>query len=109
MLPRTMQTKPWHAHYDQGVPVHIDYRQVPVSGMLARTAARFPDRPALSFMNATFSFAELEEEVRRCAAALQRIGVKKGTRVAVQVPNIPQGVIAWVKVIGPMVLRADAR
>jgi long-chain acyl-CoA synthetase len=95
MLDGTMEAKPWHAHYDQGVDRHIDYADVPISEILARTAKRFPERPAVAFLNAALTYAELDEEVARCANALQRIGVKKGTRVAVQLPNIPQGIIAF--------------
>lgn len=90
-----MERRPWHAQYDRGVAPQIDYLDVPVSGMLARTAKRLPGRPALAFMNCALSYTALDEEVSRCAAALQRIGVRKGTRVAVQLPNIPQGVIAF--------------
>jgi non-ribosomal peptide synthetase component E (peptide arylation enzyme) len=76
MLDRTMEQRPWHAHYDQGVERHIDYADVPVSEIVARTAKRFPDRPALAFLNASFTYAELDDKVSRCAQALQRLGVK---------------------------------
>ena len=90
-----MDAKRWHDHYDAGVPTSLDYHEVPLSEMLARTAKRHPDRPALAFMNCSMTYAELDREVSRCANALQRLGVKKGTRVAVQLPNIPQGIIAF--------------
>ncbi len=90
-----MSTQPWHAHYDRGVSHRLDYQDVPISAMLARTAQRFPDRPALAFMNCQMTYRQLDEEVSRCANALQRLGVRKGTRVAVQLPNIPQGIIAF--------------
>jgi len=95
MLGHTMETKPWHAHYDQGVQRHIDYLDVPVSEILARTAQRFPERPAVAFLNAALTYAQLDDASARFANALQRLGVKKGTRVAVQLPNIPQGIIAF--------------
>jgi len=95
MLQGTMEKKPWHAHYDEGVAREIDYAGVTIAGLLARAALRFPDRPAVTFLNATLTYRELDLEVSRCANALQQLGVKRGTRVAVQLPNIPQGVIAF--------------
>ncbi|QDV05949.1 Long-chain-fatty-acid--CoA ligase [Planctomycetes bacterium Poly30] len=85
----------WHKHYDKGVPAAIDFEEVPLHGFMPRAVDLFGDRPALVFLNATFTYAELFDKVKRCANALRSLGVKEGSRVAIQLPNIPQTVIAF--------------
>ncbi len=90
-----MTESPWFAHYDSGVPQSIDYARVTAPDMLRATAKEFGDRPALNFLNCTLTYTELEEQVARFAGALAELGVQKGTRVAIQLPNMPQAVVAF--------------
>ena len=85
----------WHEHYDDGVPPELDFEEIPLHKFMARAAERWGDRPALSFLNCTFTYAELNDKVERCAVALAGIGVGPGSRVAIQLPNIPQAVISF--------------
>jgi long-chain acyl-CoA synthetase len=98
--------KPWLKEYDSGVPATIDYPNVPLQQFLLDTAAKYPDKTALIFggvveplgnalMDATMSYGRLLELTQRFAAALQKLGVQKGDRVAVHLPNCPQFVIAY--------------
>jgi long-chain acyl-CoA synthetase len=98
--------KPWLAEYDSGVPAAIDYPKVPLHQFLPDTAARYPDRSVLVFgnvveplgnalMDTSMSYARLLELTLRFAAALQKLGVQKGDRVAVHLPNCPQFPIAY--------------
>ena len=87
--------KRWHTQYDDGVPRTIDFEEVPLDAFVQRAARKWGDRPALVFFNCQFSYAELSDKVDRFAAALQDLGVRKGSRVAVQLPNLPQTVIAF--------------
>ena len=84
----------WHAAYDAGVSPSLTYEPLTIPQMLEQAAARYPDRPALIFLNRRLTYAQLHEEVRRLATALARLGVERDTRVAIQLPNIPQAVIA---------------
>ena len=95
MTTKPMESRPWHAHYDEGVPVDLPFDEVPLHEYVSRAAARWGDRPALVFLNCQFTYAELNEKVDRCAAALRGLGVGRGTRVAIQLPNIPQAVISF--------------
>jgi long-chain acyl-CoA synthetase len=90
-----METRPWHAGYDPGVPPTIDYANVPLHGFLRRAAARFPDVVAVRFLNRTLTYRELDHDATRFARALEDGGVVKGDRVAIQLPNLPQAVIAF--------------
>jgi long-chain acyl-CoA synthetase len=63
--------------------------------MLGQTARKFPDHPALVFFGKTITYAELDLLTDRFANALLGIGIVKGDRVALMLPNIPQMVIAY--------------
>lgn len=90
-----MEERPWHRQYDPGVPATLDYPQITLTDLLARTAARFPDKPALLFFGRALTFGELNTVSDRLAAALQELGVGRGDRVSVFLPNCPQTVIAY--------------
>ena len=89
-----MEERRWHKAYDEGVPPSIIYEELTLPEMLDSAAARFGHRPAITFQNATLTYSQLKNEVDRLATALAALGVAKGTRVAIQAPNLPQTVIA---------------
>jgi long-chain acyl-CoA synthetase len=99
----TSGTKPWLQFYDEGVPPSIDYPQVPLDRLLAESAAKHPDHRAIIFgaavgsrvMDKALSYRQLDDAVNRFAAAVQKLGVKKGDRVAIFMPNCPQLVMAY--------------
>lgn len=85
----------WLSHYDEGVPAQIDYVRCPVPAILTRAVERYGDATGLVFLNCKLSWRQLQAEVDRMAAAMAGLGVSQGDRVAIQLPNIPQGVIAF--------------
>jgi long-chain acyl-CoA synthetase len=91
--------KPWLANYEQHIPASLTYPEKTLPQLLAETARRYPDRPATIFFKAKLTYRELNELVNRCAAGLQRMGVRKGDRVAVFLPNSPQYVLAYYGVL----------
>ena len=96
-------TKPWLQYYDEGVPNSIDYPSVPLDKLLEDSAAKHPDHPAMIFggslgsgvLDSSISYNQLDESVNRFAAAVQALGIKKGDRIAIFMPNCPQFVIAY--------------
>ncbi len=88
-------THPWIRHYEPGVPAHIDIPDQPLTWLLDRTASRYPGRTALIYYGRRLSYAQLAQGAHRFATALQRLGVHKGERVALALPNIPQFPIAF--------------
>lgn len=88
-------SRPWHAAYDDGVPTELDLEAVCLPEALARSASRYGQRPAVTFLNGTLTYAQLDRAVSSFAAALVGLGVRPGDRVAVQLPNLPQAVIAF--------------
>lgn len=90
-----MDERPWLGKYDQGVPHHIDYPDIPLFDLLEETARKYPDAPCTIFKGAKISFREMNEITDRLAAGLVELGVKKGDRVGIFMPNTPQFVMAY--------------
>ena len=93
-------TMPWLEHYDHGVPATLTpYRDRTILDCVADTAGRLPNHPAILFKGTAISYGELERLSDACAAALQSLGVARGVRVALLLPNCPQFLIvelaAW--------------
>jgi long-chain acyl-CoA synthetase len=109
--------RPWYRFYDPRTPRSLEYPPIPFFRFLEDSARRFPDRPALIFKPAHQGFAgsvmtyrELNELSDRLAAALyHELGVRKGDRVALIMPNIPQFVISYfaVQKIGGIVVATN--
>ncbi|MGD0485366.1 MAG: long-chain fatty acid--CoA ligase [Gemmatimonadales bacterium] len=94
-----MDTRPWHAFYDEGIPKIFPFIERTLVEALDHAAAQRPDNTAIWFLNKRISYRELKDQVDRLATALARLGVVKGTRVAIQLPNLPQSVIAYYAVL----------
>lgn len=90
-----MSNKPWLAHYDKGVPQTIEYPKVPLFHFLEEAARKYPDRACTIFKGAVISYSEMDLLANSMAAALVDMGVKKGDRVGLFMPNTPQFVIAY--------------
>jgi long-chain acyl-CoA synthetase len=87
--------RPWLGYYPAGVPTDVAVPDVPLTRLLDDAAARFPRRTALAFLGARTTYRRLVQQVDRFAAALRRLGLNKGDRVALILPNCPQQVIAF--------------
>jgi len=88
-------THPWVRHYEQGVPVSITVPDHPLTWLLDCTAQRYPQHTAFIYYGTKITYARFSQLTDRFAGALQRLGVKKGDRVAIALPNIPQYPIAF--------------
>jgi long-chain acyl-CoA synthetase len=96
--------KVWLKHYEKGVPSSLTYPDVPMHYFLEQSATKFPNNPATIFGNgssldAKFTYAQLDEQSNRLANALAAMGVKKGDRVALYLPNCPQYVIGYYAIL----------
>lgn len=87
--------KPWLQHYDPGVPVHLDYPEVPLHHFLEESARRHPALPATTFFDSNLTYSELDALANQVAHALIGMGVRKGDRVALLLPNTPQFVATF--------------
>ena len=87
--------KPWLAHYDSDVrPSLAPYPDTTLVDYLEKLARENSAATALLFKGATVSYEQLNKESNAFAAALWSLGVRKGDRVAVLLPNCPQFLVA---------------
>lgn len=98
--------KIWLDSYEPLVPQTLTYPDVPVSALLSESARKFPNNTATHFVlsylagnritvGGDLTYRKLEELVDRFATALYELGVQKGDRVALMLPNSPHFVIAF--------------
>ncbi|MBM4466760.1 MAG: long-chain fatty acid--CoA ligase [Chloroflexi bacterium] len=91
--------KPWLNFYEEGVRATIDYPDTVMPQVLADTARKHPDHAATLFKGAKLTYGELNELVDGFTAGLQQLGVKKGDRVALHLPNCPQFPISFYAIL----------
>ncbi len=87
--------QPWLDFWPEGVPRHIDYREISLGDVLKNTAEEFPNSQAIYFQGWRTTYKELNTMVDQFATGLSKIGIKKGDVIAIDVPNIPQFIIAF--------------
>jgi long-chain acyl-CoA synthetase len=90
-----MTDQPWFKHYDHGVPHSLaPYPQLTLVDLLHESASLRPKHAFLLFQGRKISYRQLERLSMACARALIGLGVKKGDRVALMLPNTPQAILA---------------
>jgi long-chain acyl-CoA synthetase len=99
----------WLQHYEAGVPATVEVPEQTIQQLLRDTVARYPTHTAVRMVlrylplgvkvQARLSYTALDALSDRCAAALASLGVRKGERVAIMLPNLPQQVIAYFGVL----------
>jgi long-chain acyl-CoA synthetase len=77
------------------VPADYVFPTVPLTRLLDDAASSFPTNTALAFLGTKLTYKQLKEDVDRFATALAGLGVGKGDRVAIVLPNCPQNVITF--------------
>jgi long-chain acyl-CoA synthetase len=87
--------KPWLQSYDYFVPETIRYPRIPLYQLLELTCVKYDQHVATIFFDQKLTYGEIRDKVRRMAAALKGMGVAKGDRVALMLPNCPQYIIAY--------------
>ena len=86
--------RPWLKHYDYWVRSNLSYPGKSLADILSLTAIERPDRPATQFLGAQMTFLDLKRQADALAASLARMGIVKGDRVAIMLPNCPQYIVA---------------
>jgi long-chain acyl-CoA synthetase len=86
---------PWLHSYQEGVPAHLDIPEVPLTWLLDRAAKQYPNHTAIIYYGTKITYAQLSNLANRFAIGLQRLGMQRGDRLALALPNIPQFPIAF--------------
>ena len=84
----------WKRHYNDEVPGNLHYPRMVIDEMLRNASHNYPGNPALIFGGSRITYQELDHLVDKFTSALFNLGIRKGDRVALLLPNCPQMVIA---------------
>ncbi len=90
-----ISVKPWLTRYPKEIPHTIEYSEKPLQQYLEEAARECPDKVAVHFLGKDANYAELYEQAMTMAHYLQKLGLKKGDRVAIMLPNCPQAVVGY--------------
>ncbi|MEF2807091.1 MAG: AMP-binding protein, partial [Desulfovibrio sp.] len=94
-MPDTFPT-PWLNKYNEfHIPHDVPVFDRPLYAALDDAARDYPDRPAILYGDSRISYKRLHLLAERFSASLHRLGLKKGDRVALMLPNLPQTVVAY--------------
>jgi long-chain acyl-CoA synthetase len=93
------ENKSWFRSWPAEVPRTIQYPAVALHEILEKTAREYPGKAAIAYSDKEIAYTELGVLSGKFASALASLGVKKGDRVAVFLPNIPQFIIAYYGVL----------
>jgi long-chain acyl-CoA synthetase len=92
-------THPWLKSYPKDVRWDATFSPLPLPALLDEAAARFPRRPCTTFLGRTRSYSDILAETNEAAAGLQRIGVRKGTKVGLFLPNCPTFIVYYFAIL----------
>jgi len=89
----------WLDHYPDGVDWNAPIPANPLYVLMDDAVARFPQRPCLDFLGRIYTYSELDGLIDRATAGFQRLGVGKGIKVGLFLPNCPQSVISYYAIL----------
>ena len=90
-----MEERIWHQHYDYNVLTEYRHPRIPVLELLNIAANSTPDKAAVSYFGNEITFYELKQNVNAMATVFEDLGVKKGDRVGLHLPNMPEYIISY--------------
>lgn len=87
--------KPWLAEYPEQIPREFSLVEKPLQSYLTDAAEKYGGKTAIHFMGKELSYSEVHEAALKFGSYLQGLGIEKGDRVAIMLPNTPQSVVAY--------------
>jgi long-chain acyl-CoA synthetase len=90
-----MEERLWHQHYDYNVQTSYRFPRIPLQALLDIPSSAYPDKTAINYYGSETTFWELREMAIRLANVFSELGIKKGDRVGLHLPNIPQYLISY--------------
>lgn len=85
----------WFKYYDPQVPQHLTYPRIPLYCLLDETAAKHPAGPCTNFFGRRLTYQQIKGLSDRFAASIRSLGIRRGDRVVLLLPNSPQFVVAY--------------
>ena len=99
IAPAPTRPYPWEAHYPDGLSWDFELEPKPLFSLLDEAVARYPERPCLDFLGRKSSYREIGRLVDRAAKGFQMLGVRKGVRVGLFLPNCTYYVVCFFAVL----------
>src|SRR5262245_56708784 len=96
---REARHHPWLERYPAHVDWHQRFKPAPVYSLLDASAARYARRACTIFFGQTLTYREIGELVNRTAAGMQALGVKRGTKVGLFMPNCPTFIVYYFAIL----------
>src|SRR5919197_3771961 len=93
------QPHPWLLRYPAGINWHQAFTPQPLYSLLDRTVEKHGSKPCTHFLGRVSSYVEIGRRVDRAAAGLQKLGVKKGTKVGLFLPNSPTFIVYYFAIL----------
>lgn len=91
--------KPWLLHYPEQIPQDLQFEDQTLHSILQQSARQFSEKTAIHFLGKKRTYQQVYEEALKMADYLLMLGMKKGDRVSIMLPNCPQAVIAYYGVL----------
>ena len=91
---------PWTAFYHKDTPIHLAYYPGSMYELFMDSCHRYPDRVCMDYMDRLITYREVEKAVADTMRALAACGIRKGSRVSICLPNIPQAVYVFYAALG---------
>jgi long-chain acyl-CoA synthetase len=85
----------WQKHVVEGNPKEVQIPEISLNDMLQQSVEKYSNQTAVTFYDQTFTYAELQVHIEKVASALKKVGIEKGDRVALMLPNCPQYPISY--------------
>ncbi len=90
---------PWEKVYPEGVAWRTTFPPKPLTALLDDAIAAYPENPCVSFHGKRTTYAEVGDLVARAAKGFQALGVRKGIKVGLMLPNCPYALICFYAVL----------
>ncbi len=91
--------RPWLTFYEGEIPIHIDYPVIPLTRFYQDAVCDYPNNTSMIFYGRKITYREGWDYIRALATALHKMGIKKGDRVSIYLPNSPQFVISFYAIL----------
>ncbi|MFS0574937.1 long-chain-fatty-acid--CoA ligase [Sporosarcina sp. 179-K 3D1 HS] len=104
-----MTAKPWLDLYPPEISKTLEYERIPIQDYLTRAATKYPDKIAIHFLGKEISYKEFYESALKFGNYLKTLGIEKGDRVAIMLPNCPQSAFAYFGIlyVGAIVVQTN--
>ncbi|WP_017795787.1 long-chain-fatty-acid--CoA ligase [Oceanobacillus kimchii] len=87
--------RPWVKHIPEGNPTNVQIPEISLQELLLKSVETYSDKVAMTFFDQTYTYQQLEKMIYTVASSLYNLGIEKGDRIALMLPNCPQYPISY--------------